>query len=138
MNKIVYDRALMQVMSLFESVTRAALKDCIKTSSGFIFVVAEHEIGKAVGARGRNVRLLEQKLKTRIKIVEFSDDPVSFIKNLIYPLQAVDVSSVDGALVVTAPDHRTRGLLIGRSAEILRSHESIVKRYFPVTKMRVV
>jgi len=137
MNKIVYDSALMQVMALFESVTHAVLKDCIKTNSGFVFVVAEHEIGKAVGAGGKNVRLLEHKLKARIKIVEFSDTPVSFIKNLIYPLQAVDVSFVDGVLVMAAPDSRTRGLLIGRGAETLRSYEAIVKRYFPVAEVRV-
>ncbi len=137
MSKIVYDSALMQVMSLFDAVTHAVLKDCIKTSFGFVFVVCEGEIGKAIGSGGKNVRLLEHKLNAKVKIVEFSDAPVSFIKNLIYPLQAVDVSFVDGVVVITAPDRRTRGLLIGRGAEILRSYETIVKRYFPVTEVRI-
>ena len=137
MNKIVFDSNLIKIMSLFESVTHANVKDCIKTDNGFIFVVGEHEVGKAVGSRGKNVRLLENKLNARIKIVEFSDDPVSFIKHLIYPLQASDVSSVDGKLVLTAEDSKTRGLLIGRNATTLRSFEAIVQRYFPISEIKV-
>lgn len=137
MNKIVYDINLIKVMSLFETVTRAKLKDCIKNPSGFLFVVEQNEVGKAVGSHGKNVHSLENALKSRVKIVEFNDNPVSFIKNLIYPLQVAEVVSVDGNLVLTAQDSKTRGMLIGRNATTLRSFEAIVQRYFPVNEVKV-
>ena len=138
MNKIVYDSKLIKIMSLFEYVTHVPLKDCINTENGsFIFVVNSNDIGKAVGAHGKNVRSLETSLRARVKIVEFNNDPVSFIKNLIYPLQAADVESVEGALVLTAQDGKTRSMLIGRNASKLRSFESIIQRYFPIKELRV-
>lgn len=137
MNKIVYDRALIQVMALFESVTHAELKDCVKTEYGFLFVVPPHEVGKAVGAQGKHVRRLEKALNARVKIVEFSEDPVTFIKHLMYPLQALSVSSENGMLMIAAQDGKTRSLLIGRNASTLRSMEAVVKRYFPINEVMV-
>ena len=137
MNKIVYTSDLIKVMSLFESFTHARLRDCLVTPSGYLFVVEQNEMGKAIGSRGCNVRKLEGLLKKRVKIVEFSDNPVSFIKNLIYPLQTSDVSPVDDKLVLTATDIKTRGLLIGRNASNLRGFEDVVKRYFPVREIVV-
>ncbi|GEM_PF-399776 len=137
MNKIVYDIQLIKIMSLFESITHVELKDCIKEDGNFVFIVNSNDIGKAVGARAKNVRALETALRARIKIVEFNTDPVSFIKNLIYPLQTADVQSVDGAIVMTAPDGKTRSMLIGRNATRLRSFEAIVQRYFQIKELRV-
>lgn len=137
MSKIVYDINLIRIMSMFERMTNVQLKDCISLPGEFVFIVNQNNVGKAVGNKGRNVHLLENALKSRIKIVEFSDDPVNFIKNLIYPLQATDVESVDGQVILTVGDGRTRSMLIGRNASNLRSFEAIVQRYFPIKEIRV-
>jgi len=137
MNKKVYDSNLIKIMSLFEYVTHVQLKDCINTPGCFIFIVNQNDVGKAVGNHGKNVHSLETALRSKVKIVEYSEDPVSFIKNLIYPLQATDVDSVDGAVILTAPDGKTRGMLIGRNASRLREFEAIVQRFFPIKELKV-
>lgn len=137
MNKIVYDSNLIKIMSMFESVTNVQLKDCINLPGEFIFIVNTNDVGKAVGTKGRNVHALENALRARVKIVEFNEDPVSFIKNLIYPLQAAEVESVEGTLVLTTQDGKTRSMLIGRNANKLRSFEAIVKRHFQINEVKV-
>lgn len=135
--KIVYDVNAMKFMSLFETITKAKLKDCIIKESLVLFVVQPNEVGRAVGPKGANVKKLERILKKKVKIIEFASEPVNFIKNLIHPLQVREINEEDGVYTLTPLDLKTRGLLIGRNAAHLRSYEEIMKRYFPVKELKV-
>jgi len=136
--KIVYDMSAMKFMSLFENITRSKLKDCIIKESMILFIVQPNEIGKAVGAKGVNVRKLERLLNKKVKIVEFNPEPVNFIKNLVHPLQVQEITEDEGIYTLTPADLKTRGLLIGRNASHLRAYEEIVKRYFPIKELKVI
>jgi len=135
--KIIYDVNAMKFMSLFETITKAKLKDCIIKESLVLFVVQPNEVGRAVGPKGANVKKLERILKKKVKIIEFAAEPVNFIKNLIHPLQVKEINEEDGVYTLTPLDLKTRGLLIGRNAAHLRSYEEIMKRYFPVKELKV-
>ena len=135
--RIKYDISLMKFITLFESLTQARVKDCID-HNGLLFVVEQNELGKAVGRRGVKVQEVERALQKRIKVVEFNPDLVEFVKNLIQPLQARDVQVIDEVVIITGPDTKTKGLLIGRNAQNLRFHEDVVKRYFPIKEIKVI
>jgi N utilization substance protein A len=136
MVKIVYDAQTMQIISMFEQMTGAHVKDCVMGEQ-VIFIVHEGEIAKAIGKGGSHVRNLEHKLKKRVKIVEFHADVLQFVKNLVAPLELANANFEDSRLVLTAKDLKTRGLLIGRGASNLRSYEAIIQRYFPIQELRV-
>lgn len=136
MAKIVYDAEVMQVISMFERMTRAQVKDCIM-GNPVIFVVEEGEIAKAIGKGGQHVRTLEKKLNKRVKVVEFSQDLLQFVKNLVAPLGLAKAERDGEKLILAAKDLKTRGLLIGRNASNLRAYEAVVQRYFPITEIRV-
>ena len=139
MSKIKYDINLMKFMQLFESVTRAKLKDCINNieDEQVIFVVEENEIGKAIGKGGSNVRRLEDLLKRKIKIVEFNQEIKQFIRNFVMPLQVKEINEENNTITITGPDTKTKGLLIGRERKNLENLKSVVKRYFDVEDIRV-
>jgi len=139
MSKIKYDINLMKFMQLFESLTRAKLKDCINNveDEQLIFIVEENEIGKAIGKKGSNVRRLEDLLKRKIKIVEFNPDIKQFIRNFVMPLQIKEVNEEDNKITITGFDTKTKGLLIGRERKNLENLKSVVKRYFDVEDIRV-
>ena len=137
MNRIKYDINIMKYMQLFESMTRARLKDCI-AGEQLIFIVEENEIGKAIGKGGSNVRRLEGILKKKIKIVEFNADVKQFIRNFVLPLQIKDISEEEGVITITGFDTKTKGLLIGRERKNLDSLREIVRRYFEIEDIRVV
>ncbi len=135
--RIKYDADILKYMSLFESVTKSSLKDCI-VNDQLLFVVEPNEIGKAIGKQGSNARRLEALLKKRIKIVEFSPESTQFVRNMIYPLQATNVAEDNRIITITGPDTKTKGLIIGRDAKNLNFLKDIVKRYFDIDDIKVV
>jgi len=137
--KIKYDNEVIKVMSLFNSITQARLKDYFVDVNGLpVFVVQQSEIGKAVGKKGANVRLLEDKLNRKIKIIEFNPDMVKFAKNLVYPIKLENIEVEGKNLILTPVDKKSRGLLIGRAAKNLRNIENIIKRYFEIDEVKVI
>ncbi len=139
MSRITYNADLLKIMSLFENVTRARLKDTFVDNNEILtFVVLENEIGKAIGKKAVNVRKLEFMLKRKIKIVEFNPEVTEFVKNLTYPLEGVEVEIEDDRVLMKGQDPRTKGLLIGRNSQNLRNLENIVKKYFPIKDVKVV
>ena len=137
MNKIKYSQDLMKFMSIFENITNAKLKDCINNKQ-FVFIVHENEIAKAIGRNGSNVRRLEIMLRKKIKVVEFNNDPLIFVRNLIAPLKAKDIKIEQETIIIQGQDRKTNGLIIGRDAQNLREYESIAKRYFPIKEIKVI
>jgi len=132
--KITFDANSMKLMSMFESMTLARLKDCFENKGQMIFVVEEGEIRKALGKNASNVKRIEDMLKKRIRVIEFSSDIVRFVRNVIMPNKAEDITYTDGIITITPTDQKSRGFLIGRAAEILRNNEEIVKRYYSELK----
>lgn len=134
---LVYDLALIQHMNLFEKLSGAKLKDCIVSEEAILFIVESNEMSKAIGKHGFTVKKLENAFKKKVKIVEFSPEVKSFIKNLVTPLKINDVIEEEKIFTIIPPDVRTRGLLIGRNASILRANELIIKRHFEIKELRV-
>ncbi len=137
MSRVIFDINTMKIISLFQAITRASVKDCI-VNDEIIFIVGEGEIGKAVGKGGENVKRISYSLKRKIKIVEFSNELRTFIKNLIQPLKVENIEEQDGVVQLTPPDTKTRGYLIGRGGMSLRHLEDLVKRHFPIKEIRVI
>ena len=135
--KIKYDADILKFMTLFESLTRSKLKDCI-VNEKLLFVVEPNEIGKAIGKNGSNVRRLEGILRKKIRIVEFNPEVCQFVRNMIYPLQAREVNEENSIVTITGPDTKTKGLMIGRDAKNLNFLKDIVKRYFSIEDIKVV
>jgi N utilization substance protein A len=136
--KIKYDINLMKFISLFESITRAEVKDCFEIGERLVFVVKEGNIGKALGKGGSNVRRLEGMLKRKLRVIEFNSNLLRFIQNIIYPSKVKDIVEEDNIVTITPPDSETRGYLIGRGAVNLNATKDIVKRYFEITDIKVV
>ena len=139
MQKIKYDNTLLKLMSFFETITKAKLKDCfVDQNDLLVFVVEPAQFGLAVGRQGANAKRIEAELKRKIKIVEFSDDLVAFVASLIQPTKAKDIAFADSTVTITPESSESRGYLIGRAGRNLRNYESIIRRYFPIRELRVV
>lgn len=138
MQRIKYDSKLMKLMSFFEAATKARLKDCFVDQNGLlVFVVEPAQYGMAVGKAGSNVKRIEDALKRKVKIAEYSDDLVQFVRSLIQPSKAKDISVTDGVVTVTS-ELASRGYLIGRAGKNLRNMEAVIQRYFPIKEVKVV
>jgi|SRR3989344_5063985 len=123
------DLATIQNINLFEKITKAAVKQFLINNEVYVFIVEKGQASKAIGKKGQNIKRLSNLFKKRIKIVEFDDDVVQFVKNLIYPLHPESIEQQPTAVEITA-DTKTKGLLIGRDRRNLSFYNTILKRYF--------
>ena len=137
MNRIKFDSELMKLITLFESVTGASVKDCIADGK-IIFIIDEGEMGKAIGKNGANIKRVENMLKKRVRLVEFSNDVVQFVKNLVYPIDAMEIKQEENAIIIHGRDTGSKAMLIGRERQNINHLAVIVKRYFDVKEIKVV
>ncbi|MBW2968327.1 NusA-like transcription termination signal-binding factor [Candidatus Woesearchaeota archaeon] len=139
--KIVYDQETMKKMALFETITHAKVKDFFddEIQGRLVFIVQPGNLWKALGKKGANVKKLEEKFKRKIKVVEFSEDKLEFIKNMVQPLRVSDVTEDDdGIVTIKHEDMQVKGLLIGKNARNLRNLENNVRRFYEVKEIKVM
>ncbi len=127
----------MKLMAFFESATGAKIKDCI-ANDNITFIVEENDMGRAIGKSGSNIKKIENALKRRIKLVEFANDPVQFVRNAIYPLEVSNIVNENGTITIHGKDTNSKAKLIGREKQNLNHLTDIVKRYFDINDIRVV
>ena len=140
MERIKYDSSLLQTMSIFEKITGTAPKDCFNDkNTNLVFVVEEESMSRAIGKGGANVKKMEGLLNRKIKILGYTPDVVQFVRNILYPLQAEDITEQEGTITITGHDSRTKGLIIGRDSQNLKSDLAIIQRYFDrIKELKVV
>ena len=137
MAKIKYDSEMIKLMAFFESMTGAKVKDCISDGK-LIFIVEENSMGKAIGKNGANIKRLENALKRKIKLAEFSDDVLQFVRNLVYPADVAEIKNDNGLLTIKGRDTNTKAMLIGRDRQNINSISGIVKRFFDIREIKVI
>ena len=137
MNKIKYDSDAMKLITLFESMTGAKVKDCI-SNERLIFIMEENEMGKAIGKNGVNIKRMENALKKKIKLIEFNNDVLQFVKNIIYPIEILDIKQEEDDIIIHGKDTSTKAMLIGRERQNINHLIGIVKRYFDVNDIKVI
>ncbi|MBS3153393.1 NusA-like transcription termination signal-binding factor [Candidatus Woesearchaeota archaeon] len=130
---MIYSNDTIQQINLFEKVTRCKVKDMHIHNEILIFIVDDG--AKAIGKSGKNVKRLSNLMKKKIKIVEFTDNKVSFINSLIYPLN-VEIED-KGKILEVKGDTKTKALLIGRDGKNLKFYNTLLKKYFNI-EMKVV
>ena len=123
---------------MFSKLTKANVKDCFLTNDILTFVVHENEIGKAIGKKGINVKMVEKALNRKIKIVEFSPNLEVFLKNLVYPTSVKEIKEEEGLVVISGNDKSSNSIIIGRNASNLNNIKETVKRYFKIKDIKVV
>ena len=124
------DAETIKLSSMFESMTTAHVKDCFKEEDEVVFVVMPGHMAKAIGKQGVNVKKMSNLLKKNVRILEFSDNPVTFVRNVLR-MANVDIIEDQGNVVIHCPDTKTKGQVYGREKERLEKLQKLTKRYFP-------
>lgn len=123
---------IMGYINVFENVTRARVKDCYQGSDALIFIVQEGEAGKAIGKGGENIRRLTDLLKKRIKVVEFSEDPLKFVSNFILPFKADVRFEGEKTVMIQGHGAKFKQAVLGPERKNLKELQNIVSNYFDV------
>ena len=132
-----YDTKLIGYVTTFENYTKARVKDCFFLGSELVFVVKEGNLGKAVGRNGVTVMKLSRQFRHKLRVIEFSQDPAIFVKNLLYPLKGFEVSLDEGRLIIRTTDSRIKGKIYGRDRSNLKWMNELLKNYFSDLKIKI-
>ena len=129
---------MLGLSTIFERLSRARVKDCFKFEDTIYFVVAQGEMGKAVGKKGVTIKRIQNELGKKIRVIEFRDNVKDFVRNVIYPIKVEEVVEEEGNIVLRDNNRKTKSLIIGRDGKNLSLLNRAVKRFFPVEEVKVV
>jgi N utilization substance protein A len=107
-----------------------------------IFVVHRGQMGMAIGKGGSNIKQLQNAITKKIELVEYSENPVNFIRNVFNSdmVQEVKINErVDGtknAIVVV--DSKKKGLVVGKDGRNVDKARILAKRYFNITNVLIL
>ena len=116
--------------TLFEKITRTHVRDSFPTNEVIYFVVNPGFVGKALGKGAVNIKKLQERLKKRIRIIEYSSSAKTFLERLIYPMRVDEIIENENEIILKDSVKKTKGQLIGRDGSNLRILNEIVGRFF--------
>ena len=134
----------LRLMSLFQSITSATARDCIVDDrmERVIFVVNKGQMGLAIGKGGSTIKQLQNVVAKKVELVEFSDDPVEFIRNMLNAEMVGDVRISDRSdgtkQAVVVVDARKKGAVVGREGRNAEKARLLAKRYFQISNVLIV
>ena len=133
----------MRLMSLFQNVTGATARDCVEDEkqNRVIFVVNEGKMGLAIGKGGSHIKNLQNIVKRNVEIVEYSDDPIKFLKNILNSKLISEVKMNkrdDGTLqAIVIVDPKKKGIVVGREGRNAEKARLLAKRYFEISSVLI-
>jgi N utilization substance protein A len=132
------------LMSLFQNVSGATARDCILDGKRerVIFVIAQGQMGLAIGKAGANIKNVQQIIGKPIELVEWSDEPKQLIMNALNANLITDVrvnEKADGTKTATVVvDQRKKGAILGKEGKNAEKARLLAKRYFGVETIHIV
>jgi len=145
---IKIDRESMELISLFNNISGAIIKDCLvfkspENSEIIIFLVKKQDVGKAIGKAGEHVKDLMAKLQKKIDVIPFSDNLDEFIQFILnttknsIKVQSIEIkeSKIGKKTVIISVRPQDRGKAIGKDGSMIKKIKELVLRHFDVNNV---
>jgi N utilization substance protein A len=143
---IKIDRDTMELISLFNNISGAIIKDCMvfkspeNASEIIIFLVKKQDVGKAIGKAGEHVKDLMAKLHKKIDVIPFSENLEEFIQFILnttknsIKVQNIEIkeSKYQKKTVIISVMPQDRGKAIGKDGSMIKKIKELVIRHFDV------
>ncbi len=133
----------MRLLSLFQNITGVTARDCVEDikQNRVIFIVNSGKMGLAIGKGGSHIKSLQNIIKKNIELVEYSDNPVLFIKNILNSKLVSEIKlnkKTDGSMqAVVLVDPKKKGIVVGREGRNADKARILAKRYFEITNVLI-
>ena len=143
---IKIDRSSMELISLFNNISGAIIKDCLVFKSPenygeiIIFLVKKQDVGKAIGKNGEHVKDLMSKIQKKIDVIPFSENLEEFIQFILnttknsIKVQNIEIKSSKNQkkTVIITVRPQDRGKAIGKDGSMIKKIKELVLRHFDV------
>jgi N utilization substance protein A len=143
---IKLDRQSMELISLFNNISGAIIKDCLVFESPennaeiIIFLVKKEDVGKAIGRAGEHVKDLMAKLQKKIDVIPWSENLEQFIQYILntskntIKVQNIEIkeSRSGKKTIIISVRPQDRGKAIGKEGSMIRKIKELVIRHFEI------
>lgn len=122
----------MRYINLLDRVARVKTRHCFIYNNTIIFAVPRDLMSKAIGNQGKNVRVIQDMLGRKIKIVREArglEDLQQFIQDVVDPVGFRSLEIKDNEVIITAGG-QSKASLIGRNRARLIELAQIVQDNF--------
>jgi N utilization substance protein A len=134
----------LRLISLFQSITSASARDCVvdEKMDRVIFIVNKGQMGLAIGKGGATIRQLQNVVGKKVELVEYSDDPSEYIRNILNTDMINEIrinDKIDGtrqAIVIV--DAKKKGVVVGREGRNAEKARLLAKRYFQISNVLIM
>jgi transcription termination/antitermination protein NusA len=134
----------LRLISLFQSITSATARDCIVDDKmeRVIYIVNKGQMGLAIGKGGTTIKQLQNVVAKKVELVEYSEDPSEFIRNILNSdmINEIKISDkMDGtrqAIVIVDP--KKKGVVVGREGRNAEKARLLARRYFQISNVLIV
>lgn len=127
-------------IGLFETITNAMVKDCIVDDEhNKVTFGKKGEMGLAIGKRGSTIAKMQKSVDRSVEIIEHSDDPGEFIKNLLSSatINSIEFSTdANGNKIATLDvDSKDKRNAIGKNGHNIQRARQFAKRQFGISNI---
>ncbi len=128
----IIDIRTMRYINLLDRVSKVKTRRCFDYNNTIIFAVPARLVSKAIGNNAANVRILQEQLGKRIRIVKEAEslaDLERFTRDIIAPVGFKSVELQEDCVVINA-GNTNKAALIGRNKRRLDELALIIKDVF--------
>ena len=125
--------------NLFGRVTRIRTNHCFEYNNTIVFAVPRRFVGQAIGEDNKNLKILNQIIRKKIKIVPIpsgKEDIENFVSVIVSPVKFKAIDVKDNNATINA-NMQSKASLIGRNKVRLNEMEDILGQYFGIRKLRI-
>ncbi len=120
-------------LNLLDQTSRVQTRTCFIYNNTIFFAVPSYLVSRAIGPNSINIRLLQEKLGKRIKIIRTAkgiNDAERFIRDIIAPVTFKSLEINDRIIFLNSGSMQNKASLIGRDKRRLSELSLITRDIF--------
>ncbi len=120
-------------INLLDRVSNVKTSKCFSYNNSIIFAVPEKMVSRAVGRNAENIKVMQDSLGKRIRIVAEASGITEierFVRDIVSPINFNSVEIRDNVLIISAGGTQNKAGLIGRERRRLDELSQIIKDNF--------
>jgi len=122
----------MRYINLLDKFSHVKTSKCFSYNNSIIFAVPKHLVSKAIGPSASNIRIIQESLGKRVRVIEEAEGVQNlekFIKDVISPVSFKSLEIKDNSLIINAGS-QNKAALLGRNKRRFLELKEIVENTF--------
>ena len=131
----VINMQTMRYINLLDRASRVKTSKCFIYNNAIVFAVPAHLMSKAIGSNAENVRLIQNQLGKRVRIIREPNglgNINQFVQDIVTPVRFKSIEIRDKEAILTAGNVQNKAALLGRNKRRYEELNEIIYGLFNI------